>query len=213
MKKVVLLLLICASAYAGPAVFVFESNGKIVEGLVSMPGGGPRALVLYFHRSIEDRSAVNAWSELLGKRGYALAGYSATGSTNYVEEARSAVAALRKQKALAALPVAAMGASLGTRAAAQWFAADPEVKALVLIVPGDAVQCMQLAKSAGRPVLMIQAENDEIVEPSDAETLRKCLPPASMLRILPGKGHRFPPSDVSETIAQWLEKSLAKNMK
>lgn len=209
MKKVVLLLLVCASAYAGTAAFVFESGGKTVEGVVLLPGGIPRALVLYFHRSIEDKSAVNVWGELLAERGYAVAGYSATGSTHYVEEARSAVAALRKQKALSALPVVAMGASLGTRAAVRWFAADPEVKALVLIVPGDAEgACAQMAKAAGRPLLMIQAENDEIVEPSDAEALRKCLPPGSVLQMLPGKGHRFAPSEISGRILQWLDKNI-----
>ncbi|HSP07331.1 MAG TPA: hypothetical protein VLR94_09145, partial [Acidobacteriota bacterium] len=165
MRVFLLALLFSVATSAQPATFVFEAGGKHVEGIVSLPSGSPRGLILYFHRAIEDRSAAGVWGELLTPHGYAVAGYTATASTNYVEEARAAVRALRGRKELTQVPLVAMGASMGGRAAARWFGADPEAAALILLVPGGAEEtCADLARAAGRPVLVIQAEKDEVVD-------------------------------------------------
>lgn len=200
--------LLCAIVFAESSTFVFHAGGRRIEGLVQSGTTPPKALILYFHRAIEDRSAVQAWSAVLGNAGYVLAGYTATGGSNFVEEANAALASLLSRKDLKSVPVISMGASLGTRAAVQWFAADSKVRALVLMAPGEPeATCAALAKSGGRPVLILQAENDEIVPPENAEAIRKCAPPAARIEILKGKSHRFPPSEVSATILQWLTKN------
>jgi len=186
----------------GPPVFSFESDGKKVEGYIVSPAPPAKALVLYFHRSIENREAVKEWARLLGSHGYAVAGYTATPTSDLVAQAGRAVRSLRSGKELRQIPFLFMGASLGTRVAAQLFAAETQARALVLIVPGSKEIC-GLLKSEKRPIFLIQAEKDEIV--SHSETIYRCLSSTSKHLLLKSTGHRFPPSQVSAQIVEWLD--------
>jgi pimeloyl-ACP methyl ester carboxylesterase len=138
-----------------------------------------------------------------------VAGYDAI-NTNPVVAAQSALKSLRGRKPLAAVPAIAIGASLGSKAASDWFAADSAVSALALIVPGGGSgACEAFIKAGSRPVMLIQAQNDEVVGP-EANQFRECLPSTANYLMLPSAGHRFPASLVSDEIRKWLDSVLRK---
>ena len=197
-------LLLTASSLHG-LTFTFE-GGK--EGLLELPSGKPRAVVLYFHRAIEDRSIVREWAKLLGPGGYAVAGYTSSNTTYIVREGQNALAALRGRKEVAGIPVILMGASRGTAAASRLFAADPAVRGLVLIVPVSLDLCESLQHANGRPVLIVEAGKDEVAQMRPGEILR-CAPKNAGHILLPDSSHRFPPSVPAPQILRWLE-SLSK---
>jgi len=187
--------------------FQFTNANLPIEGYLALPDSQPpKALILYFHRAIEDRSAVKDWGALLTPKGFAVAGYTASkNTTELVAEARAALSALRKNKALANIPVYAAGASMGSRAASALFAADPQIRGLILIVPGGDQVCAAFAKSADRPVLLIQAAKDEIVPPGVACEIQQCLPKKNATHhLLPNATHRFPASTIAPKIIDWL---------
>ncbi len=174
-----------------------------MQGYLAMPSHQPKALLLYFHRYVEKGDAVKLWGESLNPHGYAVAGFTTTSAGNIVQAASNALLSLRKNPDLENVPVIAVGASMGAVSAAQWFASSSKVRALVLIVPGSPDICSYLKAAAGRPVFMIQAENDEITQGSGAK-IRECLNPAKPF-ILKGSGHLFPPSAVANDISRWLD--------
>src|SRR5262249_28167341 len=133
------------------------------------------------------------------------AGYTATESSNTVEAAEGAYHSLKQRKELAALPVSVIGASMGTAAACGLFAAEKEIRALVLMVPGNPdIFCPAFKKIEGRPLFLIQAEQDEVVGAQTAEKIKVCLPSQAKYSLLKGSGHRFPPSAVIEKILEFL---------
>jgi alpha/beta superfamily hydrolase len=121
-------------------------------------------------------------------------------------EAKSALAGLRTRKELAKLPVILMGASLGTRAASRLFVADPQIAALVLMVPGSTEAC-KISKQEKRPIFLIQAEKDDVV--GDGQPIHRCLPLSIKYLLLKGTAHRFPPSQVATQIIDWLDSMLS----
>ncbi|HET6267854.1 MAG TPA: hypothetical protein VFG11_09055, partial [Acidobacteriota bacterium] len=64
------------------------------------------------------------------------------------QEASDEFKSLRSQKRFAALPVVAMGASLGTGAASEVFAATPAIQALILLVPTSTDVCNTFQKAS-----------------------------------------------------------------
>lgn len=188
-----------------PQTFTFQSQGKTVEGLLAVPSGRPKAVVLYFHRAIEDRTAVSEWGALLTKDGYAVAGYTADQTLDSGELAEDAVKSLLSQKRFASTPIVALGASMGTVAAAQLFARDQRIKSLILIVPPSPMLCNDAEKAGNRRVFLIQAEKDEVAG-ANAPAIRSCMPESTGWFVLQGASHRFPPSEVSPQVLQWLNK-------
>lgn len=174
-----------------------------MQGYLALPSQPPKALLIYFHRYVEKGDAVKLWGESLTPRGYAVAGFTAPPAGNIMEVTESALLSLRKNPALEDVPVIAMGASMGTLSAAKWFASSSKVRALILIVPGSPDICSFLKASAGRPVFLIQAENDETTHGSGAK-IRQCLTPGKPF-MLKGAGHLFPPSSVANEISEWLD--------
>jgi hypothetical protein len=185
------------------STFTFQTAGADMQGYLALPSHPPKALLIYFHRYVEKGDAVNLWGESLNSRGYAVAGFTAPRSGNILEVTENALLSLRKNPALQNVPVIAMGASMGTLTAAQWFASSSRVRALILIVPGSPDICSFLKASAGRPVYLIQAENDETTHGSGAK-IRQCVTPGKPF-LLKGAGHLFPPSSVANEISQWLD--------
>ena len=183
------------------SAFVFQSGGQPLDGYLEMPSAPPRAVLLYFHRYTEKGEAVQTW-EGMTSRGYAVAGYTNFPANNLIPKSNDAIAAVRKN-GLQDTPVIAVGASMGAIYAAQWFAANSQVRALILIVPGSANICESLKRSGGRPVFLIQAENDDTTFGSGA-TVRQCLPNGKQY-MLKGAGHSFPPDRVNDVIANWLD--------
>jgi len=183
------------------STFAFQSGGRPMDGYLEMPSTAPRAVLLYFHRYVEKADAVKTWDSMTS-RGYAVAGYTNYPPSNVVPMANDAIAALRNQ-GLQDTPVVAVGASMGAIYAAQWFAANSQVRALILIVPGSADICESLERSGGRPVFLIQAENDDTTFGSGAK-IRQCMPNGKQY-MLKGAGHLFPPGTVSDEIANWLD--------
>ena len=185
------------------STFTFQTSGTGNDGFLEMPSQQPKALILYFHRYVEKRDAVKLWGESLTPNGFAVAGFTATLGGDTVAMANGALLALRNQPGLEKVPVIALGASMGAIPAARWFATNSQVRALILLVPGSTDICTSLQSSAGRPVLLIQAENDEITHTSGAK-IRACMT-SGKHSILKGHGHLFPPSAVSNEISQWLD--------
>jgi len=209
---VIILLLLRSLPIWAAETLTFHDGEKTIEGYLALPKNSPRALVVYFHRSIEDRNAVLDWAKEFNPAGYAVAGYTSTRSPNFLEQAQNAIAELRKRKELANIPVIAMGASMGTPAAAALFGSSPQIRGLVLLVPGEAQFCTEFAKASGRPILMIYAEKDEVVPASVSERLVACLPKVNAQSyLLKDQGHRFPPSLVSGRILEWMNKILQQN--
>jgi len=186
--------------------FTFE-GGK--EGLLELPSGKPRALVLYFHRGIEDRSAVLVWAKILGPAGFAVAGYTNDNTMDVVNEARSALAVLRQRKEIAGIPVIVMGASMGTYTASGLFSADTAVRGVVLIVPPSMEVCEPLRKAAGRRVLIVEAARDEIARMHSREILG-CAPKNADYVLLPDASHRFSPAVPAPEIIKWLNSVLQR---
>lgn len=188
-----------------PQTFTFQSQGQSVEGLIAVPSSRPKALILYFHRSIEDREAVEEWASLLTKDGYAIAGYTADQTLDAQIEAEDALKSLVSQKRFASTPILAMGASMGTVAAAQLFGDNQRVKALILLVPPSPMLCHDVENAGSRRVLLIQAENDEVAG-TNAPAIKKCMPPTTDAFVLRDATHRFPAASASPQILQWLNK-------
>jgi len=197
-------LLVTSLLYALP--FTFE-GGK--EGLLELPNGKLRALVLYFHRGIEDRSAVLVWAKILGPAGFAIAGYTRDNTIDVVKEARSALAVLRQRKEIAGIPVVVMGASMGTSIASGLFAADTVIRGLVLIVPPSMEVCGSLRKAPPRPVLIIEAARDEVARMHSREILG-CAPKNANYVLLPDVSHRFSPSVPAPEIIKWLNSVIQR---
>ena len=174
-----------------------------MQGYLARPSHTPKALVLYFHRYVEKGDAVKLWGESLNPHGYAVAGFRSPASGNIMEVAENALLSLRKNPELEKVPVIAVGASMGAVSAAQWFASSSKVRALILIVPGSPDICSSLKRASGRPVFLIQAENDEITHGSGAR-IRECLGSGKSY-MLKSAGHLFPPSSVANEISQWLD--------
>lgn len=195
-------LFVASSLYGSP--FTFQ-GGK--EGLLELPNGKLRGLVLYFHRGIEDRSAALVWAKILGPAGFAVAGYTNNNTIDVVKEARSALAVLRRRKEIAGIPVIVMGASLGTYAASGLFAGDTSVRGLVLIVPPSMEVCGHLRNAVGRRVLIVEAARDEIARMHSREIL-SCAPKNADYVLLPDVSHRFPPSVPAPQIIKWLNSVL-----
>lgn len=185
------------------STFTFQHGGADMQGFLAMPSHPPKALLLYFHRYVEKGDAVKLWGESLNPNGYAVAGFTAPSSGNILEAAENALLSLRKNPELEKVPVIAIGASMGAVSAAQWFASSSKVRGLILIVPGSPDICSFLKAASGRPVFLIQAENDEITHGSGAK-IRKCLSSGKPF-MLKGAGHLFPPSSVANEISQWLD--------
>ena len=185
------------------STFAFQTTGgRPVDGYLEMPSSPPRAVLLYFHRYTEKGDAVETW-ESITKRGYAVAGYTNFPATDVIQKANDAVIALHKNPDLQDKPVIAVGASMGALYASQWFAANSQARALVLIVPGSADICDYLERSGGRPVFLIQAENDDTSYGSGAK-IRQCMPNGKQY-MLKGAGHAFPPDAIAGDIANWLD--------
>ena len=184
------------------STFTFQSGGLGMEGYLDMPNDTPRALIFYFHRYVEKADAIKLWGEALTPHGYAVTGFIARPGGNILEMSNGSLLELRKKPNLSEVPVIAVGASMGALSAAQWFASNSKVRALVLIVPGSPDICSYLKSAAGRPVFLIQAENDEISHGSGAK-IRACLPSGKQY-MLKGAGHLFPADAVSGEIVQWL---------
>jgi hypothetical protein len=205
---VVILLFLASPSFAADS-FTFQDNGKSIEGYYSLPQGSAKVLVLYFHRGIEDRNAVIEWGKLLNPAGYAVAGYTATPTKDVLLQARSALNELRKRKELANIPCVVMGASMGTPVAAKLFASDLKIRGMILVVPGESEICSAFQKSAGRPVLMISAEKDEIADSTVTKKLMACLPKENaQFQLLKNQSHRFPPSFISSRILEWLKTTI-----
>ena len=185
------------------STFTFQNAGIGTEGYLDMPSGSPKALIIYFHRYVEKGDVIQVWGESLTPHGYAVAGFTARPGGNILEMNNSALTELRRKPELTNVPVIAVGASMGALSAAQWFASNPSVRALVLIVPGSPDICHYLKSASGRPVFLIQAENDEISYGSGAK-IRACLASGKQY-MLKGAGHLFPPNAVSSEIVQWLD--------
>lgn len=173
-----------------------------MDGFLQMPSTQPKAVLLYFHRYVEKADAVKTWDSMPA-HGYAVAGYTNFPPSNVVQMANDAVIALHKDPNLQNTPVIAVGASMGAIYATQWFAANPQVRALVLIVPGSTDICDYMNRSGGRPVFLIQAENDDTTFGSGAK-IRQCIPNVKQY-MLKGAGHLFPPAAVTDEIANWLD--------
>ena len=150
------------------STFTFQHTGVGMNGYLDMPSTPPKALIVYFHRYIEKGDAVQLWGEALTPHGYAVAGFTAPAGGTAVTMANSALVQLRKNPDLQTTPVIAVGASMGALTAARWFAANSDVRALVLIVPGSPDTCTYLESSGGRPVFLIHAEKDELCFASGA---------------------------------------------
>ena len=209
---VLILLLFFSLPLSAAETFTFPDGEKSIEGYLVLPKNPTRALILYFHRAIEDRNTVLEWAKEFNPAGYAVAGYTATRTPHVLEQSQNAVAELRKRKELAGIPLIAMGASMGTPAAASLFGSSPQVRALVLLVPAEAQFCSEFEKASGRPILMIYAEKDEVVSHSISERLVACLPKVNAQSyLLKDQGHRFPPSLVSARILEWMNKILQKD--
>jgi len=183
------------------STFIFQSGQRTIDGYLEMPSTPPRALLVYFHRYTEKGEAVETW-EGMTSRGYAVAGYTNFPVNNVVPMANDAVSTLRKN-GMQNTPIIAMGASMGSIYAARWFAANPQVRALILIVPGSEDICESLTHSGGRPVFLIQADNDDTTFGSGAK-IRKCLPNGKQYMVQ-GAGHNFPPDAITGVIADWLD--------
>jgi hypothetical protein len=181
----------------------FQHSGGGLQGYLYMPSTPPKALILYFHRYVEKGDAVKNWGEGLTPRGYAVAGYTASSGGNAEQMANHAIIELHKKPELARIPFIAVGASMGAESAARWFASNSQVRALVMIVPGAPGICDYLKSSGGRPIFLIQAENDEVSYGSGAK-IRECTPAAKKM-MLKGASHIFPPSAVAKDIADWLD--------
>jgi dienelactone hydrolase len=185
------------------STFAFQTTGgRPVDGYLEMPSSSPRAVLLYFHRYTEKGDAVQTWEKITA-RGYAVAGYTNFPATDVIQKANDAVIALNKNPDLQNKPVVAVGASMGGIYASQWFAANPAARALILIVPGSADICESLQRSNGRPVFLIQAENDDTSYGSGAK-IRQCMPNGKQY-MLKGAGHNFLPDDIIGEIANWLD--------
>jgi dienelactone hydrolase len=185
------------------STFAFQTTGgRPVDGYLEMPSSPPRAVLLYFHRYTEKGDAVQTW-EKITSRGYAVTGYTNFPATDVVQKANDAVIALQKNPDLQNKPVVAVGASMGGIYASQWFAANSQARALILIVPGSADICESLQRSNGRPVFLIQAENDDTSYGSGAK-IRQCMPNGKQY-MLKGAGHNFPPDAIIGEIANWLD--------
>jgi alpha-beta hydrolase superfamily lysophospholipase len=180
------------------STFAFQGG----EAYLEMPSNPPKAVIFYFHRYVEKGNSVQAWGESLTPAGYAVAGFTAVPGKNPVELANNALLNLRKNSALQEVPVFAMGASMGALSAAKWFAANSKIRGLILIVPGSPDICNHLTSAAGRPVYLIQAENDELTYGSAAK-LRTCVSSTNQF-LLKGQGHLFAPSAVTGEIIRWL---------
>jgi dienelactone hydrolase len=185
------------------STFAFQTTGgRPMDGYLEMPSTSPKAVLIYFHRYTEKGEAVKDW-ESITTRGYAVAGYTNFPATEIVQKANDAVIALRKNPDLQNPPLIAVGASMGALYASQWFAANSQVRALVLIVPGSADICEYLQRSGNRPVFLIQAENDDTSYGSGAK-IRQCIPNGKQY-MLKGAGHAFPAEAVSGEVANWLD--------
>ncbi len=184
--------------------FTFHNRGAAVQGFVEMPSNPPRAVVLYFHRYVEKGDSIAVWAQGLTPRGYAIASFTTIPTPDPVGLANGAVAGLRMQPGLESTPLVAVGTSMGSLTAAQYFAANSDVKALVLIVPGSTQICTFLEHAKGRPVFLIQADQDEVTYGSGAE-IRKCMTGNGKQLILNGASHIFPPEAVTGEIANWLD--------
>jgi pimeloyl-ACP methyl ester carboxylesterase len=108
-----------------------------------------------------------------------------------------------RDKGMQSTPTIAMGASMGSLYAAQWFATNPQVRALILIVPGSENICDLLKKSGGRPVFLIQADQDDTTFGSGAK-IRQCIPNGKQYMVK-GAGHNFPPDAIFGVISEWLD--------
>src|SRR5262245_3880164 len=86
-------------------MFTIHDGARNIEGYLALPKNPPKALVFYFHRSIEDRNAVLDWAKEFNPAGYAVAGYTSPRTSNFLELAQNAVAELRKRKELANIPL------------------------------------------------------------------------------------------------------------
>jgi dienelactone hydrolase len=211
MKSLLIVFLLTSIPVFAQETFTLSDEGKKIEGFLALPGSQPKALILYFHRGVEDRTAVMEWGKVLNPSGYAVAGYTRTKTKNFLTQATGALQELRKRNPLASIPCIAMGASMGTPEAAELFASSPQIKGLILLVPGSDNICKSFSQANGRPVLMIYAENDEIVDRTTSKELIKCLPKTGAIaEMLPGQSHRFPPSLISNKILQWLDTNVMK---
>jgi hypothetical protein len=195
MKRMIFLLIL--------STFTFQTAGGESDGFLEMPSTPPKALVLYFHRYVEKRDAVTLWGEFLTPRGYAVAGFTAEPGRPVMEMANQALLSLRRKPELQKVPVIAMGASMGSLSAAQWFAANSDVRALILIVPGSPTICSYLKSAGGRPAFLIQADQDEVTHGSGSK-VQECVPAANRF-LLKGAGHIFPPAAVSGEIIRWID--------
>lgn len=183
------------------STFIFQSGQRPVDGYLATPSTPPRALLLYFHRYTEKGESVGTWDGMTA-RGYAVAGFTNFPASNIVPMANGALASLR-QNGMQSTPVIAMGASMGSLYAAEWFATNPQVRALILIVPGSEDICNLFKKSAGRPVFLIQADQDDTTFGSGAK-IRQCLPNGKQYMVK-GAGHDFSPDTIIGVISDWLD--------
>lgn len=210
MKTAAFIILLFAFPVFAVDTFTFSDDGKIIEGYFSLPET-PKALILYFHRSVEDRNAVLEWSKLLNPAGYAVAGYTRTITKNILLQENAALQELRKRKGFAAIPLISMGASMGAPEAAKLFGSSPQIRALILLVPGSESICEDFSKANGRPIFLIYAEKDEIVDMGNSKKLVNCLPKKNCRSdLLAGQTHRFPPALVSPQIIEWLNSNISQ---
>ena len=200
MRFVLFCILILPIGAAADETFSFQGASGSREGYFIAPANA-KAVILYFHRAIENREAVKEWASLLGPSGYGVAGYTAVRGADLADAAAAFKALRTKTK----LPIVAMGASMGTSAAAHLFATEPSIRALIVIVPGDPAMCDVFAKSSKRPVFLIQAEKDDVVSPDAAAQIQKCFGPTGKYLSLKNTTHRFPPSQISDQIVAFLQ--------
>jgi pimeloyl-ACP methyl ester carboxylesterase len=77
------------------------------------------------------------------------------------------------------------------------------VRALVLIVPGSEEICDDFKRAGGRPVFLIQADQDDTTFGSGAK-IRKCMPNGKQY-VVKGASHDFPPDAIFGVISDWLD--------
>jgi pimeloyl-ACP methyl ester carboxylesterase len=140
-----------------------------------------------------------------------------------VREAREALGYLAELRQVDAGRVAIVGYSLGSFLGVTIAAAEPRVRAVVLVAGGDypeqtpfaslirtvADPLRSVRKLAGRPLLMVNGRFDRTVRPEQAERLFAAAAEPKEMRWYQG-GH-WPGATEIEAVALWLEKAWSSD--
>jgi dienelactone hydrolase len=206
-------------------------SNETVHGTLAAPVGAKAApALLYLHRASETRAAAVELAADLVPQGLVVLAIDMPGfGTRAIEgapsdpstltwflklaceEARDAVALLRKLPEVDPDRITVMGASLGSRVAA-FVASRHQVHAAVLLVPSlsriDLAQeedqmALRALGAIECPVLLISATSDEVVPKETTATLLQALHAPTTHKTTPG-GHRFPFAQVAPDVIPFL---------